>query len=132
MRRSIDERIKRERLITILNGVFIFCGVVFVSLALFSFLITAVEFSEKSYSVLTGISLSAGGFFASFAVARRRKHEGLKSGIICGVIVFIAVFFLGRFFVNSFSVGKFISKLLIIISCTAIGGIIGVNNPKKN
>lgn len=131
MRRSAEQTAKRKNICTIILGLLACLGAVFLCLLVFSFIAANVGVSDGILGTMSGISLAAGCFAASYTVAKRRGKNGFLTGIACGGIVFLAVLICGMIFVRSFSAGGFFTKLLIILSCSGIGGIIGVNSPRR-
>ncbi len=114
--------------VTVIYGTLACLGAVFVCLVIFSAVMTSIEISGGTLSVMSGLALSAGCFAASYIVAKRRGRKGMLTGLICGGAVFLLVLLCGIIFVRSFSAGGFFAKLLMVLSCSGIGGIIGVNS----
>ena len=131
MRRTADEKAKRKMIITVVNGVLSCLGAVFLLLLLFALIATKIDMSDRVLSVLSGIALGAGCFAASYTTAKRQRKKGLLTGVYCGGIVFLVILLCALFFGGSFSAGGFFAKILLILSCSCIGGIIGVNS-KRN
>ena len=130
-RRNTAERIRNERIMLILHTVLACVGAVFLVSMIFSAIAAIVDLSDGTFTLMSSFALCAGCFSAGFAAARRRGRHGIKSGLVCGAIIFAAAFLFGIIFVRSFSVGGFFTKLLIIMVCSAIGGIFGVNSPQR-
>ncbi|MGN0675489.1 MAG: TIGR04086 family membrane protein [Oscillospiraceae bacterium] len=130
-RKTPAERLRTERLIMVLQAAFACIGAIFVTLLVFSAIASAVDLSDGAFSVMSSISLCAGCFAASYTAAKRRRKYGIKTGIACGIIIFLAALLCGIIFVKSFSAGGFFTKMLIILICSSIGGIIGVNSPRR-
>ena len=131
MRRSTEETRKRQTLTTVITAILSCLGAVFICMLIFSAVAANVDVSEGAFAVMSGAALSAGCFSAAYSVAKRRRRNGFLTGIACGGIVFVVVLLLGAIFVRSFSAGGFFVKLLIVLSCSGIGGIIGVNSPRR-
>lgn len=129
--RSVAERIRNERILLVLYTVLACIGAVFLASLIFSAIAAIIDLSDGTFSLMSSFALCAGCFSASFTAARRRGRHGIKSGLACGAVIFAAVFLFGIIFVRSFSVGGFFTKLLIIMVCSAIGGIFGVNSPQR-
>lgn len=126
-RKTPAERIRTERNIMIISAALACVGAIFLTVMLFSGIASLIDFSDGAFTALSSVSLCAGCFAASFTAAKRRRRNGLLTGLISGGIIFAALLLGGLIFVRSFSAGGFFSKLLIIMICSAIGGIIGVN-----
>lgn len=130
-RKTPAERIKTERLLTVLSAAFACVGAAFTAVTIFSAIATIIDLSDGTYNIMSSVALCAGCFAASYTAAKRRKNQGLRVGLACGGIIFAVTLLLGIIFVKGFSAGGFFTKLLIILVCSAVGGIIGVNSPKR-
>lgn len=131
MRKSAEQKAAAELAAQIITGTLSCIGAIALALTVFGAIAAKIDLSDGAMSVMSGLALSAGCFAASYTVAKRRRKNGLITGFVCGGAVFAAVLLGGIIFVRSFSAGGFISKLLIILSCSGIGGIIGVNSHKR-
>ena len=130
-RRNIAERIRNERIMLVLHTALACIGAVFIASMIFSAIAAVIDLSEGTFALMSSFALCAGCFSGGFIAARRRGRHGIKSGLICGAVIFVTAFLFGIIFVRSFSVGGFFTKLLIIMVCSAIGGIFGVNSPQR-
>ncbi|MCH5194399.1 MAG: TIGR04086 family membrane protein [Oscillospiraceae bacterium] len=130
-RKTPAERIKTEKLLLVLNTGLACVGAVFLAVTFFSAIATVVDFTDGVFTVMASAALCAGCFTAGFTAAKRRRRNGLKVGLACGAIIFAITLLGGIIFVRGFSAGGFFTKLLMILSCSAIGGIFGVNSPKR-
>lgn len=126
-RKTPAERFRTERNIMIISAVLACVGAVFIAVTLFSAAASVIDFSDGAFTALSSIALCAGCFAASFTAAKKRRRQGLVTGLMCGAVIFGVLLLGGLIFVRSFSAGVFFTKLLIIMICSAIGGIIGVN-----
>ncbi len=131
MRKTPAQRLFRERITAVVHSIFACIGAVFVTLLAFSAIGTIIDLSSGAFTIMSSIALCAGCFGASFTAARKKKKNGLKTGLLCGAIIFAVTFLGGIIFVRSFSVGGFFTKMLIILICSSLGGIIGVNSPQR-
>jgi len=128
MRKSASYRIKQEKITAAVRSAFAGVGVLFLCVLLFSFIISRIDVSDGIVRLLASISLCAACFAASFVCARQRGRDGLVSGLIVGGLTFGIIFILSMFIYGGISgSGGFFSKLLMILSCSAIGGVVGVN-----
>lgn len=66
-----------------------------------------------------------GAFSGAFICGKYRRHKGMISGIKCGIIIYAIISAAGLLI---FGRPANISKLLILVTAGAIGGIIGVNS----
>lgn len=131
MRKTPAQRIRRERLMTVVQTMLACIGAFFVAATLFSAIASIIDLSDAAFTLMSSIALCAGCFAASFTAAKRRKRDGLKTGLLCGAIIFGVTLLGGLIFVRSFSAGGFFTKVLIILICSSLGGIIGVNSPQR-
>ena len=131
MRKNAEQKHKSEVIRTVVTAVLAGIGVLSICLFVFGEIAVQIDLPDGRMSVMAQISLAAGCFAAAFTVAKRRRRDGIISGLCCGAAVFAVIFLLGIIFAGSFSVGGFITKILVIGTCSAIGGIIGVNSKQK-
>ncbi len=128
MRKSASYRSKQEKITAAVRSAFAGVGVLFLCVLLFSFVISKIDVSDGIVRLLASLSLCAACFSSSYVCARQRGRDGLVSGLFVGGITFGVIFILSMFIYGGISgSGGFFSKLLMILSCSAIGGIIGVN-----
>ncbi|MBO5227054.1 MAG: TIGR04086 family membrane protein [Ruminococcus sp.] len=98
----------------------------------FSILIANLDASDDMVSCMAAIALCAGSFIAGYIAAKHRRRHGLLIGLLCGVIMYFCVFFFGLIVLRSFSGAGTLMKLVLVLLCSCIGGVCGVNtNIKK-
>lgn len=131
MRKTPEERLRKERIMTVVYSLLSCVGAITVTLLFFSWIATIIDLESGSFRLMSSIALCAGCFGASFAAAKKRKKDGLKTGLKCGAIIFGVTLLGGIIFVRSFSLGGFFTKMLIIMICSSLGGIIGVNSRQR-
>ena len=103
----------------------------FACLFLFAFAMTTADFSQGAVSTLSGLAICVGSYFFSFLVAKKRRKNGICTGLVCGGIIFGLILLLNIIFVREGFSGVLFSKLSMIMICSVIGGIIGVNSKIK-
>lgn len=130
-RKTPAERLKTEKILTVIQVAFACVGAVFIASLVFSAIASMVDLSDGSFMLMSSLALCTGCFAASYTAAKKHRKNGLKIGLICGGIIFFAVLLGGIIFVRSFSAGGLFTKILIILICSSIGGIIGVNSPQR-
>jgi putative membrane protein (TIGR04086 family) len=92
---------------------------------------TKLDTPEAIVSLMSSVALCVGAYSGGYISSRRRRQNGLITGLICGVIIYLVIFLVGVILSRvSISFG-FFSKLIMVIACGAIGGVIGVNSKKK-
>ncbi|MBQ7980340.1 MAG: TIGR04086 family membrane protein [Oscillospiraceae bacterium] len=131
MRKTPAQRLRKERVTAVVCSILACVGAVFVTSLIFSAIATVIDLDSSSFRLMSSTALCAGCFGASFVAAKRRRKDGLKTGLLCGAVIFGVTLLGGIIFVRSFSVGGFFTKLLIILICSSLGGIIGVNSPQR-
>ena len=115
----------------IFGGILAFLAAALTSCLFFSIIMTFLNLPPDIFVVMANISLCSGAFAAARFIASKRRKKGLMTGFLCGAVIFTAAVFLGAIFVSNFSLQGFFSKLTIILSCSSIGGILGVNSQVK-
>lgn len=95
--------------------------------ALFSCLIFFVLKDMGLAGVLAGASLAVGAYTGAYIHGKFRRHKGLISGIICGIIMYAVVVGCGLYFTGAFAGMK---KLLLLVLFGAAGGVAGVNSKR--
>ncbi len=130
-RKNAEERRKKEKLLTILCSALACVGAVFLTSAAFSGIASVIDLSDGTFTLMSSLALCAGCFAAGFTAAKRRGKRGIKTGLLCGAVIFSVILPIGLIFIKGFSAGGFFTKLLIILICSAIGGIFGVNSPRR-
>lgn len=127
MRRSTEATRRMDRLTTAAVSVLAGIGAITLSSVILSAFAAVFDMPESMIRAMSGIALAAGCFCCAFCTANRRRSGGLSSGLLWGLGVFTAVLIAGALTVRVFSVGGTLTKLIIIITASAIGGIKGVN-----
>ena len=72
MRKTPAERLKTERILTVLQSAFAFIGAVFVTSLIFSAIATVVDLSGSTFMLMSSLALCAGCFSASYTAAKRQ------------------------------------------------------------
>jgi putative membrane protein (TIGR04086 family) len=99
--------------------------------ALFSSFITSFDCPEEIEDCAGAVAVSIGSFCAGFIISRQRRRKGLFLGIICGLLIYAAVFCISAFFLGWIAEVGFFGKMFIVILCGGVGGVIGVNTKLK-
>jgi putative membrane protein (TIGR04086 family) len=68
-----------------------------------------------------------GSFTAGYTAAKHRRQHGILVGLGCGIVMYFVVFFFGLLLMRSFSGAGTLMKLILILLCSCIGGVCGVN-----
>ena len=131
MRKSSIIVARNERFMLFLTSILACVGAVFLCVTFFSAIIAKFDLSDGLITLMSSVSLCAGCFAASYTASKRRRKSGLITGVLCGGIIFFAVLAAGIIFVKGMSAGGMFSKLIMIITCSVIGGIVGVNSRSR-
>ena len=102
-------------------------AVVLLLLLLFSLLISNIDASEELVAAMGCVSLCSGSFTAGFVAAKRRRCKGLLIGLACGIAMYLVTFLIGLLLLQSFVAAGTFSKLIFMVLCSCIGGVVGVN-----
>jgi putative membrane protein (TIGR04086 family) len=127
MRKNIKRGARRIGALTVMRSAFSCLAIIFVCFAAFSFVASYINVPEGAMNIMSSLALCGGCFAAAFSVSNKRRRRGLFTGAVCGMTAFLLILVLGLVFVRRFTYGGFISKFVLIIACSAMGGIIGVN-----
>ena len=92
--------------------------------ALFAFLFIS---DLRAIRFISLIPLFTGAFSGSFFCGKHRRKKGLIEGIICGVLLYLALLVFGIVFTGSLAGLK---KLLLLVVSGAVGGVTGVNSKR--
>ena len=103
-------------------------GAVFVLIVIFGAVMTRIDLSDGVLSVLTSAALCVGAYFGGSIAARKRKQSGLLMGMLCGLMMFGAIFAGSYFFAGTAGGFSGSAKLVMTLVCGAVGGIVGVNS----
>ncbi len=127
MRRTVQATKRTEIITTGFISVLAGIGALTVSSLILSAFAAVTDLPESMIRAMSGIALAAGCFACAFCTANRRRRGGLSSGLMWGLGVFLLALIAGALTVRVFSAGGVITKMIIIITASAIGGIKGVN-----
>ena len=120
-RRSIWSSSRLSMLVSTVSGI-IFLFITVLAVSGFAFFFVS---DFRLLRIISLIPLFTGAFSAGFIFGKYRRHKGMISGIICGLLLYIAVSAI--VIVLSGSPSHF-SKLILLSAAGAIGGITGVNS----
>ena len=118
---------KGNALLSLLSGI----AVTIVCLLLFAFAMTGMDMSDGLISSLASISVCIGSYFFSYLVAKKQRKNGILIGLFCGGAAFLLLMLFNLIFVRVPFSEIFFPKLSMLVICSVIGGIIGVNSTIK-
>uniref|UniRef100_UPI003FD8D250 TIGR04086 family membrane protein n=1 Tax=Ruminococcus bicirculans (ex Wegman et al. 2014) TaxID=1160721 RepID=UPI003FD8D250 len=79
-------------------------------------------------SVMATAALGFGAYAGGHVCGKRQRRNGLLSGVLRGVFIFLIIVILSALFskaAESFSVP---AKLVLTLVCAGVGGVVGVNS----
>ncbi len=126
-RHGFCEKMSCSKVWCAVGGALIGLLVIVLCLSGFSLLTANLDASDSLVSCMAGISLCAGSFAAGFRAASHRRKHGVFMGIACGLLIYFVVFFFGLVLLGSIAGAGTFMKLVLILLCSAIGGVCGVN-----
>ena len=130
MHRSANN-IKNSKMYHSISSLVVGVGATLLCLILFSIIMTKVDTPDGVTSVMSSIALCVGSYFSGFIISKKRRKNGLLTGILCGIVIFCLTFIISILFIKTaLSMGVF-SKLIMILICSSIGGVVGVNAKVK-
>ena len=107
-----------------------FCAVIYSNFCLlaFAYVITKIDATDLMLSVMSTAALGIGAYAGGYVCGKRQRRNGLLSGVLCGVFIFLIIVILSALFskaAESFSVP---AKLVLTLVCAGVGGVVGVNS----
>lgn len=123
--------IKNSKTYSAIVSVFFGAVVTLACLFLFSFIMTKIDAPDGIISAMSSISICVGSYFTGFLISKKQRKNGLLTGILCGILIFCITFLISVIFVRCALSMGFFSKLVMILICSSIGGIVGVNSKAK-
>ena len=94
----------------------------------FAYVITKIDATDLMLSVMSTAALGIGAYAGGYVCGKRQRRNGLLSGVLCGVFIFLIIVILSALFskaTESFSVS---AKLVLTLVCAGVGGVVGVNS----
>ena len=101
------------------------CGAIFVAVLAFAYVITKIDATDLMLSVMSTAALGIGAYAGGYVCGKRQRRNGLLSGVLCGVFIFLIIVILSAKAAESFSVP---AKLVLTLVCAGVGGVVGVNS----
>jgi putative membrane protein (TIGR04086 family) len=100
------------------------CGAIFVAVLAFAYVITKIDATDLMLSVMSTAALGIGAYAGGYVCGKRQRRNGLLSGVLCGVFIFLIIVILSALFskaAESFSVP---AKLVLTLVCAGVGGVV--------
>jgi putative membrane protein (TIGR04086 family) len=131
MRTTFEERIRRERIRTVLAAVIAFFGVLIFCNIVFAAAITVLELPARARALFSILSVGAATFSGSFALARRRRVGGIPLALITAGAVIIMITVGSLINPVPTTIAAILSKTALVVVSALCGGIYGVNSKPK-
>lgn len=116
---------------TAILGAIVFIITGFAAILLFAALIFFTEIGERLAPLFATLSVATGIFVSSYFIAKQTAKKGFLIGAIVGFTVFILTAIISFIVDDGAVTSNTLFHLVIFILSGLIGGIIGVNKPKK-
>lgn len=100
-------------------------------LLLMSAVMAATDVPKSVVTPMAVVAAAAGAFIGGITAARIAKEKGLLIGAACGLLLFLVVLIAGFAVLKDIRGTYVLVKLLVLIGCGAVGGILGVNLRKR-
>lgn len=109
------------------------CGTAIIAalIMLFAYAGSKADIPGGVISVMLSLSVSAGGFFSGFIYGKRKRHKGIISGILCGIILYAVIFIFGIIYLGGFPPLRLARYFIMLCISGAAGGVTGVNSKIK-
>lgn len=106
-------------------------AVIIIILMLLALVISFGILPVSSCPAMASIALAIGGFTSGFISAKKHGKNGLVVGALCGTLLFIIFTLIGLAAFKSSPGGATLIRLLIFLTSSSVGGIVGVGNGSK-
>lgn len=100
-------------------------------LLLMSAVMAATDVPKSVVTPMAVVAAAVGAFIGGITAARIAKEKGLLIGAACGLLLFLVVLIAGFAVLKDIRGTYVLVKLLVLIGCGAVGGILGVNLRKR-
>ena len=120
----------REILRIFLVSLIVASAVLFGLTVLFALLVSATALPSVVLELMAIFILIFAGFFGGYPAAKSIRKNGLQVGLICGASLSVLLFLLSGVVFDTLG-WQLITKMLIVTSSSAVGGVLGVNSRKK-
>lgn len=130
-RKSFVSNFSRSRFFTVFSALMTGFLVLMGCLFLFSLIVSKIDMPDAAITVMSTVSLCAGAYAGGFCCAKKRRKNGLVSGVLTGFSMFVVIFLISLIFARTaVSISAF-SKLMWAVVFGAVGGVLGVNSKRR-
>ena len=100
-------------------------------LLLLAAVLAATDVPKAAITPLAVVAAAVGAFIGGIVAARMAREKGLLLGAACGLVLFLLVLIAGFAVLKDIRGSYAVIKLLVLIACGSVGGILGVNARKR-
>ncbi|ADU22495.1 TIGR04086 family membrane protein [Ruminococcus albus] len=106
-------------------------GIILLLLCAIAFMLTKIDAGKDALSAMSTGTLMIGAYFGGYTGGKRRRRNGLISGALTGLLIFLIILTAGSIMAGVTSKISFFTKFVITILAASIGGAVGVNSKKE-
>lgn len=106
-------------------------AVCLVILLLMAAIMTAKDIPQGAVTPMALVAAASGALTGGFTAACIAHENGWLLGAVCGLLLYVLIALTGFIFLQGIRGEQALLKLLILVACGAVGGIIGVNRRKR-
>lgn len=105
-------------------------GIILISVLflIFALMVSKLNMPVPSISIIVTICGGLGSFVSGFVSSKIFKKKGILIGILSGLILSLLILILSIVFSGNILGGESISKYIVILISSILGGVLGVNS----
>lgn len=96
-------------------------------LLLMAAVLAAVDVPKAAITPLAVAAAAFGALIGGIVAAKMAREKGLLLGAACGLVLFLIVLVAGFAVLKEIRGSYVVIKLLVLVGCGAVGGVLGVN-----
>lgn len=125
--RGEDKAMVKRFLRPVFIGAFVGAIGCLLVLLLMAAVLAAVDVPKAAITPLAVAAAAFGAFIGGLVAARMAREKGLLLGAACGLVLFLILLVAGFAVLKEIRGTYAVVKLLVLIGCGAVGGVLGVN-----
>lgn len=129
--RGEDTVMVKRFLRPVLLGVCVGALVCVVVLLLLAVLLTVTDIPKAAVTPMAVAAAGIGAFFGGLTAGALAKEKGWLFGLTTGAVLYLLIFLMALPRLPEVSGSYALIKLLILIGCGAVGGMVGVNTRRR-
>lgn len=115
----------------LLFGALLGLAIIIIALILLALIMSFGILPISASPALSSVSVAIGAFFAGFIAAKKFGKNGILIGTLCGAVLFALFTIIGLAAFSTAPSASTLIRLLVFITASAVGGIIGVGGSDK-